>query len=136
MADAIEKAEKLSSYDAVLIAEGAQEAKSKEQYILAWQTIIDSGLVWELQGWFGRTAESLIEQGHCTDPREKSRQDQLVQLSGLAPFEVVLAKQLWPGLEKKMTVAQQADYFRRKWANLPEMARLASLHRQENGGGS
>ena len=30
-----------------------------------WQSLIDSGVVWKLQGFYGRTAQSLIEAGHC-----------------------------------------------------------------------
>lgn len=49
----------------VLIAEGAIPADSEEQYLEAWQQLIDTGLCWRLQGFFGRTAEALIEAGLC-----------------------------------------------------------------------
>ena len=32
----------------------------------AWQYLIDTGLVWRLQGWYGRTAKRLIDDGYCT----------------------------------------------------------------------
>ena len=51
--------------DAVGIAEGWIEADSEEEVLEAWQTLIDTGLAWQLQGSFGRTAQSLIEQGVC-----------------------------------------------------------------------
>ena len=55
----------ISNYDAVGIAEGFVDADSEEQVIEAWQHLIDTGLAWTLQGWFGRTAQALIEQGVC-----------------------------------------------------------------------
>lgn len=49
---------------AVMIAEGIEEA-SEERRVEAWQHLIDTGLAWKLQGWFGRTAQDLIEDGVC-----------------------------------------------------------------------
>lgn len=53
----------MDSFTATGIAEGWIEAESEEQQIEAWQTLVDTGLAWQLQGWFGRTAAALIEQG-------------------------------------------------------------------------
>ena len=61
----------MDSFQAVGIAEGFIEAESEEQVIEAWQTLINTGMAWKLQGWFGRTAMSLIEQGICTNPRNE-----------------------------------------------------------------
>ena len=61
--------EKMTTYDAVMIAEGVMEPPGdtpEEQdaaYIAAWQIIVDSGLAWSLQGWFGREATRPIEAG-------------------------------------------------------------------------
>ena len=57
----------MDTYTAVGIAEGFVEAESQEQVIEAWQYLIDTGLAWQLQGWFGRTAAHLISEGICTD---------------------------------------------------------------------
>ena len=54
-----------TDYDATMIAEGVQDAESEEHLIAAWQHLIDTGLCWKLQGFFGRTATRLIEAGHC-----------------------------------------------------------------------
>lgn len=59
---------KVDAHNAVGIAEGFIEAESEEQIIEAWQYLIDSGLAWKLQGWFGRTAKQLIEEGYCSAP--------------------------------------------------------------------
>lgn len=57
----------MTNYEAVSIAEGFCDFEpTKEQVIEAWQRLIDTGLAWTLQGWFGRNAQSLIEQGICT----------------------------------------------------------------------
>lgn len=56
----------MNSYTATGIAEGFIEADSEEQVIEAWQTLVDTGLAWQLQGWFGRTAQQLINQGVIT----------------------------------------------------------------------
>jgi len=52
-------------FEATGLAEGFIEAESEEQVIEAWQYLIDTGACWALQGWFGRTATDLIEQGVC-----------------------------------------------------------------------
>lgn len=39
---------------------------TEEEVIEGFQNMIDSGVVWQLQGMYGRTAASLIEQGLCT----------------------------------------------------------------------
>ncbi|MDO8547838.1 MAG: hypothetical protein Q7R68_10830 [Nitrospirales bacterium] len=57
----------MDHFTAVSIAEGfcGGENASREEQIEAWQYLIDTGLAWSLQGWFGRTASALIEQGLC-----------------------------------------------------------------------
>jgi hypothetical protein len=50
---------------AVGICEGYIRADTAEEEIKAWQFLIDTGMVWKLQGWFARQAESLIEIGIC-----------------------------------------------------------------------
>lgn len=53
----------MTQFDAVGIAEGWIEADSEEQYLAAWQYLVDTKLAWSLQGWFGRTARDLIDNG-------------------------------------------------------------------------
>ncbi len=63
------KGNTMNSFEVVMIAEGVIEAPEEEQ-IEAWQNLIDSGLCWQLQGSFGRTAAVLIKQGICQRRRE------------------------------------------------------------------
>jgi hypothetical protein len=55
----------MDNYTATGIAEGFIEAENGDQIIEAWQTLIDTGRAWQLQGWFGRQATALIEEGIC-----------------------------------------------------------------------
>ena len=57
----------MDSFTATGLAEGFIEAESEEQVIEAWQHLIDTGLAWRLQGFFGRTARHLIETGVCSE---------------------------------------------------------------------
>ena len=51
----------LTDYQAVGLAEGFEEG-TEEQIIEAWQYLHNTRLAYKLQGWFDRTAQSLIEQ--------------------------------------------------------------------------
>ena len=58
----------LSSYNAVGLAEGFVEG-TEEEVLEAWQYLVDTGLAWQLQGWFGRTASDLIDAGIINQPQ-------------------------------------------------------------------
>jgi hypothetical protein len=59
----------MSNYNAVGIAEGFIEAESEDQVIEAWQHLVNTGLAWTLQGFFGRMANQLIESGVINQPK-------------------------------------------------------------------
>ncbi len=65
----------MDTYTAIGIAEGFIEAENEDQIIEAWQHLINTGVAWQLQGWFGRTAMYLIEEGLCKFPEEKNEGD-------------------------------------------------------------
>lgn len=57
----------LSDYDCCAIIEGFDgEDHTEEEVIEAFQTLINRGTVWQLQGFYGRTASRLIDLGLCS----------------------------------------------------------------------
>ena len=75
----------MTDYDAIGICEGFVENPGKTQEdqnaveIEAWQHLIDTELCWGLQGWVGRAARSLIQEGVChegpNNPRKSGIRD-------------------------------------------------------------
>lgn len=53
----------ITSYLASGYAEGFEEPSSIKDIIKAWSYLIGTGLVYRLQGWYGRNANAMIEQG-------------------------------------------------------------------------
>jgi len=62
--------EPMDTYTAVGIAEGFIACSDDGVYQQAWQQLIDTGMAWSLQGWFGRTAMRMIEEGYCQPPKK------------------------------------------------------------------
>ena len=57
----------MTNFEAIGYAEGFLEPESSEQVVKAWQHLVDTGLAWSLQGWFGRNAKRMIEEGIIND---------------------------------------------------------------------
>lgn len=53
----------LDEVDFMMAYEGGE--LSDAEIIAGFQSLIDSGLVWNLQGSYGRTAQALIREGLC-----------------------------------------------------------------------
>lgn len=53
----------MTPYEAVMLIEDPDEGTSEEEILEAWQYLIDTGIVWTLQGSYGRMAVELIEMG-------------------------------------------------------------------------
>jgi len=60
----------MDNHTAIGIAEGFIDPQSESQVVEAWQHLIDTGIAWTLQGWFGREAMRLIDEGVCEAPKE------------------------------------------------------------------
>ena len=45
---------------------------SEVELINFFQRMVNTGLCWQLQGFYGRTAANLMENGYCFDPRQLS----------------------------------------------------------------
>lgn len=54
--------------DAILYIE-QEENPEEEKLIAAWQYLLDTGLVWKLQGFYGRNAARMIEAGTIVEKR-------------------------------------------------------------------
>ena len=52
----------MDNYRAVALAEGFEEG-TEEEVLAAWQHLHDTGLAYQLQGWFGRACQDLIAYG-------------------------------------------------------------------------
>lgn len=59
----------MTPFEAVETIESPQDdAWNEASYTEAFQYLIDRGIVWELQGWYGREAVNLIAAGVCVAP--------------------------------------------------------------------
>jgi hypothetical protein len=67
---------KMDSYLACAYAEGFCEGEDAtlEQQLQAWAYLIKTGRCWTLQGWYGRRARALIEDGIISKDGKIKRQ--------------------------------------------------------------
>ena len=63
----------MDSYTATGLAEGWIPTDNEDEIIEAWQHLHDTGLAYKLQGWFGRTAQDLLNNGIITNNNENKR---------------------------------------------------------------
>jgi len=45
---------------------------TEDQTIALWQHGVDTGIVWGLQGWYGRTAHAMLEEGTLKYPEKRT----------------------------------------------------------------
>ena len=62
----------MDNYTACSIAEGFCEGEnaSNDEQGTAWQWLLDTGLCWKLQGFYGRTVTDLLEAGLLLPPKK------------------------------------------------------------------
>jgi hypothetical protein len=49
-----------------------QGEMDEQELVDFFQDLINTGMAWELQGFYGRTARDLIGAGHCTLPERRA----------------------------------------------------------------
>jgi hypothetical protein len=52
----------MSTFDAIMLIETDEDA-DEDTLLDAWRLLIQDGIVWQLQGWWGRRARDLIQAG-------------------------------------------------------------------------
>ena len=57
----------MTTFEAIEIAEGLDDTAQPDDVIAAWQYLHDTGLAYQLQGFFGRTCAQLLENGEIHD---------------------------------------------------------------------
>lgn len=60
----------MTTFDFIIAYENGE--LDYDAIVAGFQHLIDSGIVWQLQGHYGRTAAALIESGECIPPRRRS----------------------------------------------------------------
>jgi hypothetical protein len=53
----------MTPYEATQFAEGIVFPDCEEENLAAWQMLVDTGMAWTLQGFFGRCASRLLDAG-------------------------------------------------------------------------
>lgn len=64
----------MTPYRACECAEGfgSGENATLKEVAASWQYLVDTGLCWQLQGWYGRNAVTLIENGIISKPKRRN----------------------------------------------------------------
>jgi hypothetical protein len=55
-----------------LLEEGEDSGLTPKQFQALWQYGVDTGIVWKLQGWYGRNAQALLDSGYIKYPKKQT----------------------------------------------------------------
>ena len=55
-----------------LLEEGEDSGLTPAQFKALWQYGVDTGIVWHLQGWYGRNAQALIDNGYIHYAKQRT----------------------------------------------------------------
>ncbi len=116
-----------------IIAYEAGEMREEEDVIEFFQELINSGLCWQLQGHYGRTAAELIKNGHCVNTPAIQR-DRADAIEILKRYEKRLIKSVYhriPVLSALRTLCPGFEY--PEWDKVPVAEFLKKYGDKPNG---
>jgi hypothetical protein len=138
----------------VLVSQRAWPGASEEEYLQAWQTLVDTGLAWQISG-FDRTARDLIQAG-LIRPQMPKESPQPGEQGSKPPspvrevsfYESDLAKQRVRGFEQLIDCYENrsheeqltdlladAKHWAESWGtSFEHCLKLAEMHYQAEGG--
>jgi hypothetical protein len=67
------KGKDVSKYPIYYLEDPEGNGLSPEETQKLWQYGVDSGIVWSLQGWYGRNAQALLDNGYIKYPKKRTR---------------------------------------------------------------
>jgi hypothetical protein len=74
----INKQKKFNVWD---VEDPSSAGMTKKDEKKMWQHIVNTGMAWQLQGWYGRTATSLIDQGIIKPAKKQIPRNELHRLN-------------------------------------------------------
>jgi len=64
---------KIKIYPIWYLEDAEAHNMTEEEVIANWQHFVDNGLVWKMQGWYGRNAQAMLDAGILKYPKEKTK---------------------------------------------------------------
>lgn len=70
--DKLKKKIKKRTFPVWAVEDPEGHGMTKKEYLDTWQKLVDTGQAWNLQGWYGRTAHTLLKEGLIKFPNKKT----------------------------------------------------------------